>query len=174
MKRTAWAGLILAFALLVCACGNDAAPTDPTNTATNNATATQVGYSLTYHGVHVGVGMAMDQVRSQLGTPKDQYTSESCAFGGQDTVYYYDSLQVSTNDEQGYERIYALYLEDDLVATEEGVCVGDSAEKVTSVYGAAGAESTASNLVYAKDGMTLSFRLQNGVVASILYNMGAA
>jgi hypothetical protein len=114
--------------------------------------------------------MAADEVLSKLGTPKDQYTSESCAFGGEDTVYYYSSIQVSTNNELGYERIYSIYLEDDLVSTEKGICVGNTADDVKSAYGEPGANSTDACLIYEKDGMTLSFNLTDGVVSTILYN----
>ena len=114
--------------------------------------------------------MIADDVLAQLGDAKDQYTSESCAFGGEDTVYYYNSIQVSTNNEYGYERIYSIYLEDDLVSTEEGICVGSTADDVKAAYGEPSAKSTDVCLIYEKDGMTLNFNLVDGVVSTILYN----
>lgn len=181
MKKLTLIVLAMMLVAMLCACGG-AGDTDTTTAApagntteapNNNATpnTTPAGYLFTYNGVQFGVDIAADGVISKLGTQKDEpYTSESCAFGGEDTVYYFSSIQVSTNNELGYERIYSIYLEDDLVSTEEGVCVGSTADQVKTAYGEPGANSTDSCLVYEKDGMTLSFNLTDGVVSTILYN----
>jgi hypothetical protein len=63
-----------------------------------------------------------------------------------------------------------IYLEDDLVSTEEGICVGSTADDVKSAYGEPSGQSTDVCLIYEKDGMTLSFNLTDGVVSTILYN----
>lgn len=174
MKKLVLIVLTLIMALSLCACGGGDTETTKDGGATNppsdDISLTPKGYLFTDNGVQFGVDMAVADVLVKLGEPKDQYTSESCAFGGQDTVYYYNGFQISTNDEEGYERIYSVYLESDLVATEEGICIGDSADKVQSVYGTPGEGSTEANLVYAKDGMTLSFNIKDGAVSSILYN----
>ena len=81
------------------------------------------------------------------------------------------SIQISTNNEQGYERIYSIYLEDDLVSTEKGICSGNTADQVKAAYGEADAASSDSCLIYSKDGMSLRFNLTDGKVSSILYNM---
>lgn len=172
MKKIVSIALALVLALSMCACGSNDTPADTTGTPqTSNKTpsTTPKGYLFTYNGVAFGVDMAADGVIEMLGTPKDQYTSESCAFGGKDTVYYYDGIQISANDEDGYLRIYSIYLESDLVDTQEGVCIGNTAEQVTAAYGQP-ATSTETVMTYEKDGMTLSFNLKDGVVSSILYN----
>ena len=121
MKKFAAILMALTLVLALCACGG--APANPTtgNDATepngNTGSTTPVGYTFTYNGYQFGVDMIADAPLENLGEPKDQYTSESCAFGGEDTVYYFNSIQVSTNNEYGYERIYSIYLEDDLVST---------------------------------------------------------
>ena len=174
MKKFALIALVLVMVLALCACGEGepAATTDggATQAPSTNISTTPKGYLFTYNGVQFGVDMAADGVIEDLGEPKDKYTSESCAFGGKDTVYYYDGIQISSNDEDGYDRIYSIYLESDLVSTEKNICIGDSAEKVKSAYGEPGEGSTETNLVYTKDGMTLSFNLKDGTVSSILYN----
>lgn len=172
MKRIAAILMALTMVLALCACGGTAEnPTTPTNPQNNNTgSTTPVGYTFTYNGYQFGVDMVADAPLSNLGEPKDQYTSESCAFGGEDTVYYYSSIQVSTNNEYGYERIYSIYLEDDLVSTEEGICVGSSVDDVKSAYGEPSDQSTDSCLIYEKDGMALNFNILNGVVSTILYN----
>lgn len=174
MKKFVLIVLALIMALSLCACGEgepEATKDDgATQAPSTSISTTPKGYLFTYNGVQFGVDMAVEGVIEKLGEPKDKYTSESCAFGGKDTVYYYDGIQISSNDEEGYERIYSIYLESDLVSTEKNICIGDSADKVKSTYGDPGEGSTETNLVYPKDGMTLSFNIKDGVVSSILYN----
>lgn len=173
MKKFAAIVLALTMVFALCACGGTTTPdTTPNGGEVPNKEikTTPTGYLFTYNGYQFGVDMAAEDVIATLGEPKDQYTSESCAFGGEDTVYYYSSIQVSTNNEDGYERIYSIYLEDDLVSTEEGICVGSTAEEVKGAYGEPGANSTDSCLIYEKDSMTISFNLTDGVVSTILYN----
>lgn len=176
MKKLTLIVLSLVMIAMLCACGGEAdtakntTPDTTTVNTSNTPNTTPTGYLFTYNGVQFGVDMAADEVLTKLGTPKDQYTSESCAFGGEDTVYYYSSIQVSTNNEFGYERIYSIYLEDDLVSTEKGICVGSTADQVKTAYGEPGANSTETCLIYEKDSMTLSFNLTDGVVSTILYN----
>lgn len=174
MKKFAAIILALTLVLALCACGTTTpeAPDGGSNKpqTSNTPNTTPVGYLFTYNNYQFGVDIVADDVLSNLGEPKDEYTSESCAFGGEDTVYYYNSIQVSTNNEYGYERIYSIYLEDDLVSTEEGICVGSTAEDVKSAYGEPGDKSTETCLIYEKDGMTLNFNLVDGKVSTILYN----
>lgn len=171
MKKLILIALVLVMALAMCACGNDPAVTDPTGTtgSSANVPTNPIGYTFTYNNVKFGVGMTAENVVKELGDPKDRAVSESCAFGGNDIVYYYgSSVAISTNDENGYERIFCIELVDDLVETEEGVCIGDTADKVKSTYGEASSE-TDNGLVYNKDSMTLTFILTDGAVSSIQY-----
>lgn len=174
MKKFAAILLALTVALSLCACGDSGntpnTPEDPDLPLNPVVDPDPVGYLFTYNGYQFGVDMPADEVIAALGEPKDKYTSESCAFGGEDTVYYYSSIQISTNNEYGYERIYSIYLEDDLVSTEKGICVGSTAEDVKNAYGEPGDKSSEVCLVYEKDTMTLSFNLVDGLVSTILYN----
>lgn len=172
MKKFLMIALAAMLVLSLCACGGDPQTTDPAETTGDVTPSTKpVGYTFTYNGYQFGVDMAVDGVLAKLGTPNDQYTSASCAFGGADTVYYYSSIQISANDEQGYNRIYSIYLEDDLVSTEKGICIGNTAEQVKTAYGEPDAISTENCLIYAKDGMKLKFNLNGDKVSSILYEM---
>ena len=174
MKKFAAILLALTMVLALCACGgsnNTPNTTDNGNEDPNPGVKTEpTGYLFTYNGYQFGVDMKADDVIASLGEPKDKYTSESCAFGGEDTVYYYSSIQISTNNEYGYERIYSIYLEDDLVSTEKGICVGSTAEDVKQAYGEPSDKSSDVCLIYEKDSMTLSFNLVDGLVSTILYN----
>lgn len=159
--------LVCVFGLVACTDNSGNGTTTKPTTGDKN---TPKGYLFTYNGTQFGVDMAMDSVLTKLGQPDDKLTSASCAFGGNDTVYYYDSIEISTNDELGYERIYSIYLKDDLVSTEKNICVGATADEVKTAYGEP--SITAGNgLTYEKDGMTLKFNLKDGSVSSILYIM---
>ena len=99
-------------------------------------------------------------------------TSDSCAFAGKDTVYYYsDDIRITTSDDRGYEWIYEITLTNDLVETEEGISItASTADDVIAKYGASEGSSDAL-LVYHKDGMKLMFVIDNGVVTTIRYTM---
>lgn len=172
MKKITWIALVLVMAMMLCACGGGTENTNPTGTigGKDDVSVTPAGYLFTYNDVQFGVDMAMEGVLAKLGQPDDKYTSASCAFGGEDTVYYYSSIQISTNNELGYERIYSIYLEDDLVSTEKGISVGATADAVKEAYGEPGASSADTVMIYEKDGMALSFNLKDGVVSSIRYD----
>lgn len=183
MKKLTLIVLALMMIAMLCACGSSNEGTNNNTTAANQTnentqgtaptdntgSTVPTGYLFTYNNVQFGVDIRADEVLAKLGDYTDKATSASCAFGGDDTVYYYSSIQVSTNNELGYDRIYSIYLEDDLVSTEEGICVGSTAEQVKAAYGDPTEEITTC-LTYEKDGMALSFNLSDGVVSSILYN----
>ena len=59
---------------------------------------------------------------------------------------------------------------DDGAATEEGLTIGDTAEKAKSLYGTP-TEETGTALRYAKDGMVLKILLRDGSVTSIVYEL---
>lgn len=171
MKRFLTLVLAAVLVLSLCACGKDETPaaTDPTKSGDKTPVTTPIGYTFTYNDYQFGVGMSVENVLSELGEPADKETSASCAFGGMDTTYYYSGIQISTNDEDGYEKIYSIYLEDDLASTEKGVSVSNTAQQVKDAYGTPSDASSENCLIYAKDGMYLKFILKDGKVSSITY-----
>ena len=173
MKRILMIALAAILMLSLCACGTDdsAAPVDPTKGGNVAPSTTPVGYTFTYNGYQFGVDMDVDVVVENLGQPKDQETLASCAFDGKNIRYYYNSIQITTTDDQGYNRIYSVYLEDDLVSTEKGISVGSTAEQVKAAYGEPSDASGETCLVYAKDGMYLKFNLKDNKVSSINYTL---
>ncbi len=64
-----------------------------------------------------------------------------------------------------------MILKDDSAATVEGICIGDSLDKVLEVYGEGKQEN--GMLTYEKDGMKLCFILQDDSVISIEYRSTA-
>ena len=177
MKKLTLIVVSLLVAAMLCACGGNGEGTTNTtgsnstqDTAPNNApSTTPVGYLCSHNGVQMGVNSAAEDILSKLGEPSEKDTTASCAFGGEDTIYTYQDFEVSTNNELGYEQIYSIYLSSDNAYTEEGICIGATVDEVKTVYGDP-AEEIETCLTYRKDGMTLSFNINNGVVSSIRYN----
>ena len=106
-----------------------------------------------------------------LGEPVSYFEAASCAFEGLDKIYTYNSFEIDTYPSQDRDLVSAVILKDDSIATAEGVCIGDSLEKLQEVYG----EATLENgmLIYAKDGMKLCFIMQDDSVISIEYRSTA-
>lgn len=165
MKKVLCLMMALLMVLALCACDSGNGPATTTTPDTDPA-----GYLFTYNGKQIGLNMKMEDVTALIGPADRSNTSDSCAFGGTDTTYYYDSIRITTSDDKGYEWVYEIYLLDDLVATEEGVSVGSTAQQVTEKYGQS-QEGSDSLLVYSKGGMKLKFSLKDGKVAAILYTM---
>lgn len=176
MKKIFCMLLAIMMLLALCACEgqkNDADQGGNKTTTTSNKPADDgkaIGFTLTYNGKQIGLNMKMDDVKGLIGNPNKSNTSDSCAFNGTDTTHYYDSIRITTSDDRGYEWIYEITLTDDLVETEEGICIGASAADVTAKYGASQGSSDAL-LVYSKDGMKLMFVITDGAVTAIRYTM---
>lgn len=129
------------------------------------------GYVLTVNNVTVEVDAEAAPIVEALGEPVSYFEAASCAFEGLDKIYTYNSFEIDTYPSQDRDLVSAVILKDDSIATAEGVCIGDSLEKLQEVYG----EATLENgmLIYAKDGMKLCFIMQDDSVISIEYRSTA-
>ncbi len=134
-------------------------------------TAASRGYVLTVNNVTVEVDAEAAPIVEALGEPVSYFEAASCAFEGLDKIYTYNSFEIDTYPSQDRDLVSAVILKDDSIATAEGVCIGDSLEKLQEVYG----EATLENgmLIYAKDGMKLCFIMQDDSVISIEYRSTA-
>ncbi len=179
---------LLLLSLASCATPNDgssettAAPTENNNETTPSTTpGTEEqtnpnqpgGYVFAFGQTDITVGAEAPALIAALGEPRNKIESTGCAnFEGMaEIVYYYSSFQITTHGMNGKEIITSIYLEDDTVNTKEGICIGDSAEKVLTAYGEKDASSTDNNYVFAKGDMTVSFIITDGTVSSILYSL---
>lgn len=174
MKKFLVMVLAAAMLLSLCACGADTTEaSDATTPSDGNVTpsTTPIGYTYTYNGYQFGVDMDMSIVLEKLGEPKDKEEMNSCAFGGKNVRYYYNSIQITTTDDQGYERIYSIYLEDDMVKTEKNICANNTVDQVKAAYGEPSEKSSETCLVYDKDGMFLRFNLDGDKVSTIEYTL---
>lgn len=113
----------------------------------------------------------MGPILETLGEPASYFEAASCAFDGLDKIYTYNSYEIDTYPSQDRDLVSAVILKDDSVTTAEGICIGDSLEKLLETYGDGAQES--GMRVYEKDGMKLCFILQDDSIISIEYRSAA-
>ena len=130
-------------------------------------TVVSKGYVFVTSGVTVEVDGDMAPVLQALGEPASYFEAASCAFEGLDKIYTYNGFEIDTYPAQDKDLVSAVILKDDSVTTAEGICIGDSLEKLLEAYGEADQEN--GMLVYTKDGMKLCFILQDDSIISIEY-----
>ncbi len=127
------------------------------------------GYTFSANGITIGMDVDAAPILEKLGDPASYFEAASCAFEGLDKMYTYSGFEVDTYPAaEDKDCVSAVILKDDSVSTPEGVAIGDSRDKVVEAYGDGFKEENGS-LVYEKDGMKLSFILQDDAVASIEY-----
>ena len=134
-------------------------------------TASAKGYAFVAGGVTVEVDADMAPILQALGEPLSYFEAASCAFEGLDKIYTYSSFEIDTYPAQDKDLVSAVILKDDSVTTAEGICIGESLEKLQETYGDGIQES--GMLVYEKDDMKLCFILQDDSIISIEYRSTA-
>ena len=125
------------------------------------------GYAFIYQDVVIEMDADAAPIVEKLGEANSYFEAPSCAFEGIDKMYTYGSFELDTYPMGNKDYVSAVIFKDDAIATPEGVGVGDTAEKMTEIYG----EGTLENgmTVYEKDGMKLCFILQEESIVSIEY-----
>ena len=125
-------------------------------------------WSLNINGVELSVGMNMPK---DLGEPTNYFESASCAIQGLDKDYTYGSILVKTEDDGKTERIVGLTILDDGAATNSGVTIGDSRDKVIGAHGTPKSESETALVYAAGEGAVAKFLLRDNAVISITYTV---
>lgn len=128
---------------------------------------TAKGYVFVVQGTALPIDADISTVTDALGEPLSYYEAASCAFDGLDKIYTYAGFTVQTYPDS--DSIYMIVLKDDSVSTQEGISIGDTLEQVVAAYGSDYTEETGM-IVYRKDGMKLSFIIQEDEVVSIEYS----
>lgn len=118
--------------------------------------------------VTVIMNAAAESILSGLCEPNSTYEAPSCAFQGNDYYYDYGSFELSAYDEGEGKFIYSVFFKDDLIETPEGLCIGDSASEVESLYGADG-KMDSGNYSYTDGNCNLMIFITDGAVSSIEY-----
>ena len=198
MKYVKAAALIMSLSIagaVLCACNNNqpqpvssdvnvistqsqignVAPGETIDVANIDKNAASSNYKFTYKGVDIICSAAFDD--SKFDDSEYEYMEQaSCAGQGLDHVYIFKggSFQVVSHpmdDNSGECKVMYVMLNDDTVATPEGVYIGNTVDQVKAAYGDPDADkSTDSILIYTKGTSFIQFEInENKVVTSIVY-----
>ncbi|MCL1881526.1 MAG: hypothetical protein FWF76_05050 [Oscillospiraceae bacterium] len=136
------------------------------------------GYFFHFKDFDIFLGSCIEIARDRLGEPNDYFAEESCAFHGRDYTYFYPGFEISTfsTDETGEDnRILAINVTNDTITTPNGAYIGASRERVLELYGEPSEIAGTNNRYrYFRDGMSLEFKLTDGVVDEIFYHYDAS
>jgi hypothetical protein len=119
-------------------------------------------------GQDITMGQEAKDFLTAVGKPIDSYSSPSCAFEGDDTVYVYSGYQVTTFVSEGVEKFTGIYLNDNTVSTKEGIHIGSSYDDMIAAYGDKYVE-TYGAYTYSLGLTDLSFVIVGKTVTSISY-----
>ena len=157
--------MLLAAAMLLCF-----AACDPTTTENpgESKEPVQDSFTFTYKGTKIALHAPAANVIAALGEPLEYSESTSCAFDGLDKSYKYGSFYLETYPIGDKDYIYGWWFVDDLVETDEGICIGSAKADVDAAYGAENFNGTNAYTVKKGSGM-LTVILENDVVSSIQY-----
>ena len=125
-------------------------------------------FSFLYEGVTLIPGEVFEQ--SLLGESLEISEVPSCAFDGNDMVYNYGMFELTAYIDGDEERVYSIYFIDPNLPTTEGLCLGDTVEKMTSLYGE-NYEMIGTSYDYTRGDTVLSIVTQNDTVVGIEYRL---
>jgi hypothetical protein len=187
MKK-GWILLTVLLALLLCACGVEEgydpelmitrAPQSETQaqemeiavveTQDKQEVVLREAFSFQANGAELIPGVVFDA--SVLPEVSSIYQVPSCAIVGTDNVYNYETFELTAFDDGEKEVIYSILLLDPNITTDEGLALGDPAEKVLQLYGSDYVqEGTA--WIYPAEKTMLCVIVQADHVVSIEYRM---
>lgn len=149
------------------------AEADPEAPAEDAAAGAAIDFDFNANGTVIVCGDEAQPVLDALGTADSTFEAPSCAFTGTSYYYTYGGMQVVTYPDefdQSLNRIYEVDLNDDTVATNEGIKVGDTYDDVIAKYGTPDQESPAF-LVYKTEGKAVQFFLEGNNIKTIVYTV---
>ncbi|MBR2319219.1 MAG: hypothetical protein IKA50_00355 [Clostridia bacterium] len=164
MKRIL--ALALALTLLLCGCGGKETKENKDN---DNKTADNTANSITIKGASLNIGgeLTADMLK-KLGEPSEKTESPNCVYEGAVYDYIYAGFSLQVNQQEGKNTLLMATITDPEYITDKDVKIGDTADAVKKAYG----EATEGNnyyLVYAKEGVEVTFNLNDGTVEEIVY-----
>ncbi len=158
--------ILLAAAMMLCL-----AACQPTETPENpdaSKEPVQDSFTFTYKGTKIALHAPAEQVIAALGEPLEYSESTSCAFDGLDKSYKYSSFYLETYPIGDKDYVYGWWFIDDLVETDEGICIGSTKAAVDAAYGAENFNGSNAYTVKKGSGM-LTIILEKDVVSSVQY-----
>lgn len=124
--------LIAVFALLaLCFCSAAVFAADDAATEAAEAEEEPVYGPLgfVYRDLEFGLLDEAEPVMEELGEADDLFVSASCAYQGDDYIYYYDGIELTANEIDGVFRITGIVLADDMIQTPQGLTIGMDIEE---------------------------------------------
>ena len=120
--------LLTVFALLaLCFCCASAFAADEIAEADVEDEAEEPVYGplgFVYKELAFGLLDEAEPVMETLGEADDLFVSASCAYQGDDYIYYYDGIELTVNEIDGVLRVTGIVLADDTIETPQGVTIG--------------------------------------------------
>lgn len=137
---------------------NDSVKTNKTNNRKDT-------FGLKYENVDVtpGIEFNKDKIKKEA----EVSVIPSCAIEGNDNIYRYDNMEITTNDYGDKEVVYSIYFLNETAVTNEGIKIGDAKEDVKKAY--PGIDDSVATYTYDKDGVRAMFTIENDVVKAIEY-----
>lgn len=161
--------LLLSLALLS-ACGGEQTPAASPDAVSEPVQAEDTSqFAFTYKDTAITPGAPMEPVLEQIGEPQNLFEAPSCAFDGEDKIYYYPGFIINTYPDNGADYILSLSFQDDNVQTAEGLRLGMSEADITAAYGEGDWNDAKTQLSYSSNGTSLAFLLDSGSIISINY-----
>lgn len=155
---------MLVLSLTLIACGGEEDPSNGDNGKT-------VSYSLTYQGTKIKLGAPADAILNSLGAYQSRTEIGDCGGLGAQVKYVYEDITLYVLEGKDGNTVDQISLNNDLTATDQGICIGDAKSKVTGAYGTPTAE-TAKKMEYQKENKYLVFDLdENQMVSAIVWKI---
>ena len=136
MKRFIVMLLAALMLLTLCACGTASpapaetaapAPADVAETAAPADAGMTPDYgplAFEYQGQRFGILDEAEPLLAALGDAQDLFVAASCAYQGDDYIYYYDGIELTVNEIGGVLRVSGIAVVDDTLKTPQGVAIG--------------------------------------------------
>lgn len=125
-------------------------------------------YVFETNGTTIKMNEEVSSILKSLGKEIEYFEAPSCAFEGKDKTYTYAGFQLLTYPTKDKDYVNSVVLKDDTVSTKEGVCIGDTKEKVVEKYGKEYTEK-GNGYVYTQGKSQLEFIFDGDNVSAITY-----
>ena len=124
-------------------------------------------YKLCVNDFIFSVGDDADKVVLALGEPNYFSVAPSCAGVGNDELYVYNGFRITAHRDGKSAEISIIELTNDTLSTLEGICIGDSEDRIAEIYG--NGKIFTGGIEYGRDSCCLRFFLSDGRVVGIKY-----
>ncbi len=125
----------------------------------------------TYRSIDIKPGTMFDNVIANFGEANATRTEPSSYVDSDATIYEYDYFEIETYYDGNVEKVYSIRVTSEEQPTNEGVRIGDTKEKMISVYG--NEYQSVENILYfyTMQNSSISFTLENDIIVQIVYYM---